>query len=86
MPWKGKNTVQITVELLRKAIPPRPQNIFDYHWNLIQECWSLEPEDRPMVPRVLKVLAETQETSIFGHQADTKQRHPQINVAGDITK
>jgi len=90
VPWKGKNSYQICVQLSRKATHPRPQNIFDYHWNLIQECWSLEPGDRPNVTRVLQVLAEYQQETSASYlpleTTDTEQRYPETDVIKYLTR
>jgi hypothetical protein len=35
------------------VVHARPENILDDHWNLIQQCWSWDPEDRPDATTVL---------------------------------
>ncbi|KAG1812476.1 kinase-like domain-containing protein [Suillus subaureus] len=47
IPWKEKKQPHIIIELSKRATPARPDNIFYDHWNLIQKCWSWNPDDRP---------------------------------------
>lgn len=44
---KGRNSCQISIRLFERATHERPHNIFDHHWDFIQECWSWEPGPRP---------------------------------------
>ncbi|KAJ8597337.1 kinase-like protein [Rhizopogon salebrosus TDB-379] len=54
IPWKEKKkSCQIIVELSRRVAHARPKNILDDHWNLIQQCWFWDPEDRPNTTTVL---------------------------------
>ncbi|KAJ8597347.1 hypothetical protein M405DRAFT_555311 [Rhizopogon salebrosus TDB-379] len=53
MPWKEKKSYQISIELSRRVAHARPENIFDDHWNLIEECWSWDRADRPDATTVL---------------------------------
>ncbi|KAG0691579.1 kinase-like domain-containing protein, partial [Suillus ampliporus] len=53
MPWKEKNSFQIPIALFNKDIHARPDNILDYHWDLIQRCWSWDPGDRPGAAEVI---------------------------------
>ncbi|KAJ8580370.1 hypothetical protein M405DRAFT_869523 [Rhizopogon salebrosus TDB-379] len=52
-PWKGKKQSQICIGLSKRVTLARPDNILDDHWNLIQHCWSWEPQDRPDSAEVL---------------------------------
>ncbi|KAJ8591200.1 hypothetical protein M405DRAFT_123569 [Rhizopogon salebrosus TDB-379] len=54
MPWQEKRYSQIIIELSRGVFPMRPGNMRDNRWNLVQECWSWDPEDRPGCAEVLK--------------------------------
>ncbi|KAG1724247.1 kinase-like domain-containing protein [Suillus lakei] len=66
IPWKEKkNTPQIIAELGKRATPARPDNILDDHWNLIQKCWSWDPEGRPKAAEVITYIP-TKLTTIFG--------------------
>ncbi|KAG2153678.1 kinase-like domain-containing protein [Suillus bovinus] len=59
IPWKEKrNSVPISVALSQKATPTRPENILNGHWNLIQQCWSRKPEDRPESTEVLECIKQ----------------------------
>jgi hypothetical protein len=53
MPWKEKKSYQISIELSRRVTHARPKNILEDHWNLIEGCWSWDPEDRPDATTVL---------------------------------
>jgi len=56
-PWKEKkHSFQICIELSKQTTPARPDNMYDYHWDLIQKCWSWEPGDRPDATRVLLII------------------------------
>ncbi|KAG1865882.1 P-loop containing nucleoside triphosphate hydrolase protein [Suillus subalutaceus] len=66
IPWKEKkNSTQIIVELSKSATPARPNNILDDHWNLIQKCWSWDPDHRPLATEVIGYLA-TKTTPFWG--------------------
>ncbi|KAG2140277.1 kinase-like domain-containing protein [Suillus cothurnatus] len=59
MPWKEKkNSTQIIIALLNKVVHARPDNILDDHWNLIQKCWSWNPDDRPEATQVIRFFAK----------------------------
>jgi len=48
IPWKEKkHSIQICIELSKRTTPARPHNIFSSHWDLIQQCWTWNPEHRP---------------------------------------
>ncbi|KAG0708302.1 kinase-like domain-containing protein [Suillus ampliporus] len=58
IPWKEKkHSHQISIELSKAAIHERPVAILDDHWNLIQKCWSSNPENRPKVAEVIRSIA-----------------------------
>ncbi|KAG0708371.1 kinase-like domain-containing protein [Suillus ampliporus] len=57
MPWKEKNSLQISIALSNKTMPARPDNILDYHWDLIQRCWSWDAGDRPGAVEVVGCVA-----------------------------
>lgn len=57
IPWKEKKSSdQISIELSKKATPTRSENIPNGLWNLIQKCWSWEPEQRPEAKNVLEYV------------------------------
>ncbi|KAG0708299.1 kinase-like domain-containing protein [Suillus ampliporus] len=57
IPWKEKKrSHQISIELSKKVTPTRPTNISNGHWNLIQKCWSWEPNHRPVPKEVINYL------------------------------
>lgn len=56
IPWKEKKTHQICIALSQKATHPRPNNMPDNHWKLIQKCWSWEPGHRPRPAGVLQYI------------------------------
>ena len=57
VPWKEKkHSFQICIELSKQTTSTRPDNIHDYHWDLIQKCWSWKPGDRPDATRVLLII------------------------------
>ncbi|KAG1721528.1 kinase-like domain-containing protein [Suillus lakei] len=58
VPWKGKNSHQIIVELSQRATPARPDNIGHDHWNLINRCWSWDPAGRPDAKEVSECLTK----------------------------
>ncbi|OJA17708.1 hypothetical protein AZE42_07449 [Rhizopogon vesiculosus] len=60
MPWKEKNSYQVTVELLKRATPARPDKILDGHWDLIRECWSWDPCHRPWAAEALERIITVQ--------------------------
>ncbi|KAG1878180.1 kinase-like domain-containing protein [Suillus subluteus] len=72
IPWKEKkNSTHIIIELLKRATPARPDNFLDDHWNLIQKCWSWNPDDRPEATEIIRffvsvALAEDLTGQIFG--------------------
>ncbi|KAG2125944.1 kinase-like domain-containing protein [Suillus clintonianus] len=71
-PWKEKKVPhQIIIELSKKATPARPDNILDDPWNLIQQCWSWDPANRPEAPEVVRIIATTN-TTTFGESGMTK--------------
>ncbi|KAG1765800.1 kinase-like domain-containing protein [Suillus occidentalis] len=53
IPWKEKNSVQICIEMLKRANPVRPDNIPDNHWDVIHKCWSWDPVSRPKAAEVV---------------------------------
>ncbi|KAG1837924.1 kinase-like domain-containing protein [Suillus subalutaceus] len=56
-PWKEKkNSTHIIIELSKGATPARPDNIPDYYWRLIQQCWSWDPVGRPEATEVLRYI------------------------------
>jgi energy-coupling factor transporter ATP-binding protein EcfA2 len=58
IPWKEKkNSTHIIIALSNKIAHARPDNISDDHWNLIQKCWSWNPDDRPDATDVVGCLA-----------------------------
>ncbi|KAG0708294.1 kinase-like domain-containing protein [Suillus ampliporus] len=57
-PWKEKkHSRQISIELSKRAIHARPDNILDRHWNLIQQCWSWHARDRPGAAEIIGCIA-----------------------------
>ena len=38
--------------------PKRQPNIPDCYWELIQECWKQEPEERPTFEEITKILRD----------------------------
>ncbi|OJA17937.1 hypothetical protein AZE42_03474 [Rhizopogon vesiculosus] len=67
IPWKGKKTYQISVELSKGTTHARPNNILDDHWKLIQHCWSWDSGDRPGAAKVLQHIAKLQlPDNVFG--------------------
>jgi hypothetical protein len=59
MPWKEKkNSTQIIIALLNKVVHVRPDNTLDDHWDLIQKCWSWNPDDRPEATEVIRFFAK----------------------------
>lgn len=57
IPWKEKKSSdQISIELSKKATPTRSESIPNGLWNLIQKCWSWEPEQRPEAEKVLEYI------------------------------
>ncbi|KAJ8584512.1 kinase-like protein [Rhizopogon salebrosus TDB-379] len=53
IPWQEKRSHQICIELSKRTPHVRPDNILGNHWNLVQKCWSWNPEDRPGCAEVL---------------------------------
>ncbi|KAJ8581559.1 hypothetical protein M405DRAFT_615033 [Rhizopogon salebrosus TDB-379] len=53
IPWQEKHSHQICIELWKRTPHVRPDNILGNHWNLVQKCWSWNPEDRPGCAEVL---------------------------------
>jgi serine/threonine protein kinase len=56
IPWQEKRSHQICIELSKRTPHVHPDNILDNHWNLVQKCWSWDPEDRPGCVEVLKCM------------------------------
>ncbi|KAG2072294.1 kinase-like protein [Suillus decipiens] len=57
IPWKEKKSSdQISIELSKKATPMRSESIPNGLWNLIQKCWSWEPEQRSEAENVLEYI------------------------------
>ncbi|OAX34960.1 kinase-like protein [Rhizopogon vinicolor AM-OR11-026] len=58
VPWKEKKYQgQIFVELSKRATPARSHHIFDNHWDLIQNCWSWDPRNRPGAWEILNEIS-----------------------------
>jgi serine/threonine protein kinase len=53
MPWKERTSIQICIALWNKTVHARPENILDDQWNLIQQCWSWKPGNRPSAADIL---------------------------------
>ncbi|KAG0708297.1 kinase-like domain-containing protein [Suillus ampliporus] len=68
-PWENKNFSQISIELSRKATPTRPKDVTNHHWNLIQKCWSRNPDHRPTPKEVFENIDQ------FGND-DSQVRQP----------
>ncbi|KAJ8584515.1 kinase-like protein [Rhizopogon salebrosus TDB-379] len=59
VPWPEKrHSAQIIIELSRRVKHVRPGNILDDHWNLVQKCWSWDPENRLKCAEVLKCMSQ----------------------------
>ncbi|KAG2072302.1 hypothetical protein BDR04DRAFT_419360 [Suillus decipiens] len=72
-PWnEKKNSTQIIIELSKRAIPSRPNNILDDHWNLINKCWSWDPKCRPGATEVTKWIS----TTINSGETDSTTQNP----------
>ncbi|KAG1764595.1 kinase-like domain-containing protein [Suillus placidus] len=80
MPWKEKNSVQICIALSNKTIHARPENILDDQWNLIQQCWSWEPGNRPSAA---EILLSIDQSKIDHSQASIFMTDPRL--AADLT-
>lgn len=55
-------------ELSKKTTPAHPGNILDDHWNLIQKCWSWEPDHRPTATKVLQYIDQFRTDNAQGRQ------------------
>jgi hypothetical protein len=65
IPWKEKKTLaHIIIVLSNKVVHARPNNILDDHWNLIQKCWTWNPDDRPEATEVIGCLRTVVVSSI----------------------
>ncbi|KAJ8597344.1 kinase-like protein [Rhizopogon salebrosus TDB-379] len=80
IPWKEKCSPQITIELWRRVNPARPENIPNDPWNLIRQCWSWEPGDRPGCAAVLQSInqfkIDDSQTSVLQLPADLTGQIP----------
>ncbi|KAJ7923525.1 kinase-like domain-containing protein, partial [Mycena leptocephala] len=52
--------IVVPSKVMAKECPPRPdgQEIPDYLWNLIDDCWSHKPTARPSMRKVLAMMEE----------------------------
>jgi serine/threonine protein kinase len=64
IPWQKKHSHQICIELSKRTPHMRPDNILGNHWNLVQKCWSWNPEDRPGCAEVLKCMNQFDDTRV----------------------
>ncbi|KAG1777042.1 kinase-like domain-containing protein [Suillus placidus] len=65
IPWNGKTSQYIIIQLSKQATPARRDNILVGHWGFINRCWSWNPVDRPEAMGVASYLA-IESTTIAG--------------------
>lgn len=73
-------------EVLNGTRPPRPGNIGDYLWHVIQKCWVVEPFKRPSMREVSWKLRLSQDVPNYlrpqgaGGNSPTSSRKPMITL------
>ncbi|KAG2755326.1 kinase-like protein, partial [Suillus brevipes Sb2] len=55
-PWKERGQYQICFALATRTEHTRPDNIFDHHWDCIENCWSWDSAIRPPAAKILEDL------------------------------
>ena len=62
--------------IINNERPNRPENIPDCYWDLIQECWSSNPDERPSFDEIVDIL-KNDEYSIeeFGMKTNMEELH-----------
>lgn len=77
---KYKSYLDYQREISRGKRLKRPSTIPDNYWNLIQICWSQEPEKRPTFDQIVSILKDDRYAlEEFGMKTDLKQLHEYQN-------
>ncbi|KAG2342555.1 kinase-like protein [Suillus weaverae] len=84
VPWKEKNSTQIIIALSHKVVHTHPNNILDKHWNLIQKCWSWEPEHRPGATQALRSIDWFRTDESQGQQPKVHASQGLADLTGQI--
>ncbi|KAJ7128560.1 kinase-like domain-containing protein [Mycena epipterygia] len=56
-PWSSRAEVGVLLSVVASLRPPRPGNITDSLWEIVEKCWSHFPGDRPTIWEVYNRLA-----------------------------
>ncbi|KAJ7091395.1 kinase-like domain-containing protein [Mycena belliarum] len=57
VPFSGTETMGVASRVCRGDRPPCPEEILDQRlWDLIEECWSHQPDERPSTARVVATI------------------------------
>lgn len=57
VPYYMETQAMACLNVIAGRRPPRPPNVLDSVWNLIEECWRAQPAERPHVLTVYNRLA-----------------------------
>ena len=89
-PFYDKNwqIFEIMLHVLNGGRPTKPEDVEkvglgDGTWELVEECWSQEPEKRPTVEKVFTHLKRIAETSTaVGPTPDVAPKRPEFDSSG----
>ena len=79
------NIKKLTAKIFASKIcegqrPLRPKSIPDNYWNLIQQCWSQDPNDRPTFAEITEILKnDSYAIEEFGMKTDLELLHEYQN-------
>ncbi|TFK52974.1 kinase-like protein [Heliocybe sulcata] len=56
-PWAGKAMYKLTMDVIAGKRPPRPTNMCDGLWAIVEECWAQDAAARPGMDAVITSLS-----------------------------
>jgi hypothetical protein len=57
-PNQSRDAAVIHARITKRQLPPQPDGVPEELWNLMMECWSIKPDDRPTMGKVHKYFLD----------------------------